>query len=642
LTELDLANNKLVGTIPANLGNMVKMQGLFLSNNKLHGPIPVQLLHSDMAQLTQIFVHGNLLSGTVPVGLADLPKLKNLFIDDNKFTGTVPPELCARNFNELFFQSDSVPVRGGDKDYDDFDLWDDDRFDNDLFDDFFDDDDDWLYDDDIDEGQDDYVENNPDLYIDDLYQSEVYKQIDELEQKKHEEETAIMNEMKKVEQYEVDEESALVKQIQALQKQQEADGISKEEYDNLKAQIKELEEDLVEVGDVRGKEEAELEADYEEVENTRNQQLEQLKGELGNRGLEGFITHHKNRATTDIEITERNGCNSIACPAGYRSTKDGKDGVFPCVKCDHDLVNPYLGSTRCFEVNQRLILSHFYYATHGKEWVGDYKSWDKVDIPVCEWEGVRCNAHNDIISIVLTKSNLKGTISEDFGFLRHLAVLDLSNNNLIGNLPSELHYAPLERLDISGNMLSGFVAPSLCGKGGVNGNGENGKFSCSYVACPVGTHSSTGHASSVEDCVPCRSNEYSYLGGNSCIAYENLETTENSSSNAGAVSGIVISLFCGVTLLISAVLWGKRRRREQYSFGDRNTNFGGYGFGMNSLNSSYQTTNLAPAANNIDADPFRSGTFAMSTSEVKAQDDLDTGKKSGPNADVWLDIPRIA
>jgi len=393
--------------------------------------------------LTQIFVHGNLLSGTVPVGLADLPKLKNLFIDDNKFTGTVPPELCARDFNELFFQSDSVPVRGGDTDYDDFNLWDDDAFDDDEL---FDDDDDWLYDDDVNEGQDDYVENNPDLYIDDLYQSEVYKQIDELEQKEYEEEAAIMNEMKKVEQYEVDEESAIVKQIQVLQEQQQADGISKEEYDKLKNQIKELEEDLVEVGDVRGKEAAALEADYEDVAMTRYQQLEKLKGELGNRGLEGFTIHRGNKATADIEITERNGCNSIACPAGYRSTKGGKDGVFPCVKCDHDLANPYLGSTRCFEVNQRLILSHFYYATHGKEWVGNYKSWDTVDIPVCEWEGVRCNARNDIISIVLTNSNLKGTISEDFGFLRHLATLDLSNNNMIGNLPSELHYAPLERL----------------------------------------------------------------------------------------------------------------------------------------------------------------------------------------------------
>eukprot|EP00592_Proboscia_alata_P019329 CAMPEP_0194404824 /NCGR_PEP_ID=MMETSP0176-20130528/3331_1 /TAXON_ID=216777 /ORGANISM="Proboscia alata, Strain PI-D3" /LENGTH=235 /DNA_ID=CAMNT_0039203357 /DNA_START=105 /DNA_END=808 /DNA_ORIENTATION=+ len=61
LMELDLSNNKLFGKIPKSLGKLLKMQGIFLSNNKLHGPIPSQLLHSDMEQLKQIFVHGNLL-----------------------------------------------------------------------------------------------------------------------------------------------------------------------------------------------------------------------------------------------------------------------------------------------------------------------------------------------------------------------------------------------------------------------------------------------------------------------------------------------------------------------------------------------------------------------------------------------------
>ena len=95
---------------------------------------------------------------------------------------------------------------------------------------------------------------------------------------------------------------------------------------------------------------------------------------------------------------------------------------------------------------QRLVLSHFYFATNGKEWVGDYKNWDKYDKPLCEWEGVGCNANNDIVKIELPNSNLRGTISEDIGFLRHLVALDLSGNHLTGNIPSELYYAPLEDL----------------------------------------------------------------------------------------------------------------------------------------------------------------------------------------------------
>ena len=101
-----------------------------------------------------------------------------------------------------------------------------------------------------------------------------------------------------------------------LQQQQLA-STSKEEYDALQAQIKGLEEDLNEVEAVRGKEEAGLEADYEEVDMTRDQQVKQLESELNDRML------HKRKAKDDLDFegTIHNGCNSVACPAGYRSTK---------------------------------------------------------------------------------------------------------------------------------------------------------------------------------------------------------------------------------------------------------------------------------------------------------------------------------
>ena len=50
---------------------------------------------------------------------------------------------------------------------------------------------------------------------------------------------------------------------------------------------------------------------------TRDQQVEQLEGELNNHML------HKRKAKNDLDFegTIRNDCNSVACPAGYRSTK---------------------------------------------------------------------------------------------------------------------------------------------------------------------------------------------------------------------------------------------------------------------------------------------------------------------------------
>jgi hypothetical protein len=40
----------------------------------------------------------------------------------------------------------------------------------------------------------------------------------------------------------------------------------------------------------------------------------------------------------------RNGCDSIACPAGSY----GLSSVFPCRPCDKTYLNPYLGARRCF------------------------------------------------------------------------------------------------------------------------------------------------------------------------------------------------------------------------------------------------------------------------------------------------------
>jgi len=304
------------------------------------------------------------------------------------------------------------------------------------------------------------------------------------------------------------------------------------------------------------------------------------------------------------------------------------------VKCEVPFVNPYLGSTECHEVNQRLILSHFYFATHGKEWVGNYTNWDRQGVPVCTWEGVECNAQDDIVKIELPDSNLFGTISEDLGYLRHLVVLDLSGNQLFGNIPSELHYPPLEVLDLSKNSFTGFVPPALCNKDGINGNGEDGNFLCSNIICPSGMYSSTGRMSADEACTECSFEGNVFLGATTCedmgvsssfLSVESVDTMFSADGPGAVLLGLVgIAVLCGIIFIAINSKW-KRKSNWEEKYGEN--------YGLKKKGP------VVTAGKPLTFDQLNSGTFAMSAVEVKAQDHWNTSKDT--TKEVWLDVPKI-
>ena len=72
VTSLELEDNRLVGTIPPELGNLAHLELIVFSGNQLSGPIPVEL-----GQLTN---------------------LKQLALNTNQISGNIPPELGS--FNE--------------------------------------------------------------------------------------------------------------------------------------------------------------------------------------------------------------------------------------------------------------------------------------------------------------------------------------------------------------------------------------------------------------------------------------------------------------------------------------------------------------------------------------------------------------
>lgn len=91
LTQLNLSENRLAGPIPVELGNLPNLSGLNLSDNELNGPIPPQL--GSLSNLVWLYLWGNELNGAIPPQLGNLSSLLELELGINNLTGPLPPEL---------------------------------------------------------------------------------------------------------------------------------------------------------------------------------------------------------------------------------------------------------------------------------------------------------------------------------------------------------------------------------------------------------------------------------------------------------------------------------------------------------------------------------------------------------------------
>lgn len=366
----------------------------------------------------------------------------------------------------------------------------------------------------------------------------------------------------------------------------------------------------------------------------------------------------------DISEADRNYCESIACAPGMHSP----EGVWPCVSCSPDERNPYLGlEGECFSTKPWVILQKFYNAVQGEidqQWAQISPTTD-----VCKLSGVTCSDGGQVTHLELRGRGLKGTIVSDLGFLEHLEVLDLSNNQLEGYLPSDLKFAPLTKLDITGNYIVGIVPPGLCQKR-VNGNGANGVFDCNLVACPAGTYSNTGRADD-RTCTPC---DYGlpYLGKKSC-APDGLAATQKSSNGTGNNSTIVAAFFgiFGILLIIGgASFYYYRRPRKQdphpseLAEFDLNDNFEPVTLGHGVLDPDGSNFPGAVSIEPMDDDDYSSITRIRRNKKKKKKtkkkdrskgdyDSVsDTGTDNGTEAGsiefdyhdaspVWLDVPKL-
>ena len=89
--ELRLRYNSLFGSVPAELGQLTKLQNLDLYGNELTGSIPTEL--GDLVRLKFLYLGDNLLGSEIPVELGQLAELLVMDLARNELTGSIPPEL---------------------------------------------------------------------------------------------------------------------------------------------------------------------------------------------------------------------------------------------------------------------------------------------------------------------------------------------------------------------------------------------------------------------------------------------------------------------------------------------------------------------------------------------------------------------
>ncbi|XP_058071008.1 receptor kinase-like protein Xa21 [Magnolia sinica] len=127
LRDLDLSDNMLQGGIPNNLSNCSELRSILLDQNELVGRIPVELSslsmlvslklgrnnlmatshhHSGTSHLLFLYLHYNSFEGSIPDELGQLVKLQNLEKYSNKLSGLIPPSLY--NLSSIIYFSVAI------------------------------------------------------------------------------------------------------------------------------------------------------------------------------------------------------------------------------------------------------------------------------------------------------------------------------------------------------------------------------------------------------------------------------------------------------------------------------------------------------------------------------------------------------
>ncbi|CAL9183667.1 unnamed protein product [Musa hybrid cultivar] len=112
LSYLDLGFSLFHGAIPAGIGNLTGLRELYLGDNSLSGPIPTEIGIWNSLKLIDLNLSGNLLSGSLPTEIGKLSNLIFLSLSSNSLKGTVSELHFARltKLSELDLSENSLVI----------------------------------------------------------------------------------------------------------------------------------------------------------------------------------------------------------------------------------------------------------------------------------------------------------------------------------------------------------------------------------------------------------------------------------------------------------------------------------------------------------------------------------------------------
>ena len=120
------------------------------------------------------------------------------------------------------------------------------------------------------------------------------------------------------------------------------------------------------------------------------------------------------------------------------------------------LVSCGVDGTACETAINRQVLNELFASTSGNSWLPAARvNWNTTN-DVSTWNGVTCSSSGFVTNLLVTGSNLAGTLPSSIGLLNQLRTLDLSNNQLNGTLPAAWSsLTALTRLGLDQNQLTG-------------------------------------------------------------------------------------------------------------------------------------------------------------------------------------------
>ncbi|XP_058109117.1 probable LRR receptor-like serine/threonine-protein kinase At3g47570 [Magnolia sinica] len=99
LQELDVGDNCLSGSLPESMGNLsTQLRILWLGSNRIFGSIPSGI--QNLVSLTTLRMEYNSLTGTIPIGVGKLNKVRQLSLGGNELSGEIPSSLG--NITQLY------------------------------------------------------------------------------------------------------------------------------------------------------------------------------------------------------------------------------------------------------------------------------------------------------------------------------------------------------------------------------------------------------------------------------------------------------------------------------------------------------------------------------------------------------------